>query len=108
MRILTKRTKLYTEMVVDNTVMHSDTLDWHLRFTEAERPIALQMGGSDPEMLEQAVEKILAEGFLYDEIDLNCGCPSDRVATVSRTLNNIMQFGIDKKTLRRRAALARA
>ena len=83
MRILTKRTKLYTEMVVDNTVLHTDSLDWHLRFTEEERPVALQMGGSDPEMLEEAVQKILAAGYAYDEIDLNCGCPSDRVATVS-------------------------
>ena len=83
MRFLTKRTKLYTEMVVDNTIIHTDSLNWHLRFTEAERPVALQVGGSDADMLAAAVEKILEDGYHYDEIDLNCGCPSDRVATVS-------------------------
>ncbi|CAE7240698.1 dus2 [Symbiodinium sp. KB8] len=83
MRLLTKRTRLYTEMVVENTIHHTDNIDWHLRFSQCEAPVALQVGGSDPDAVRTALEKVVAGGYAYDEVNLNCGCPSERVATKS-------------------------
>ncbi|KAG1670301.1 hypothetical protein FOA52_003651 [Chlamydomonas sp. UWO 241] len=77
-RLLSKRTWLWTEMVVDSTVIHTENLDKHLWFPPEQSPLVLQLGGSDPAKLAAATAKALAYG--YDEINLNCGCPSDRVA----------------------------
>ena len=76
LRLISKRTLLYTEMVTADAVLrgHRNRL---LHFHSAEPPVALQVGGSDPEGLAEAA-RIGAE-FGYDEINLNVGCPSDRV-----------------------------
>jgi tRNA-dihydrouridine synthase A len=70
------RALLYTEMITAAAIAHGDC-ERLLRFSPAERPLALQLGGSDPGMLAAAA-RVGAE-FGYDEINLNCGCPSDRV-----------------------------
>lgn len=75
-RLLTKRTLLYTEMVVADAVLHGD-LERLLGFDASEHPVALQLGGSDPEKLATAAK--IAADYGYDEINLNVGCPSDRV-----------------------------
>jgi tRNA-dihydrouridine synthase A len=75
-RQLSRRALLYTEMVVADAVIHGDRSRL-LGFDPAEHPVALQLGGSDPEKLAAAA-RIAAE-FGYDEINLNVGCPSDRV-----------------------------
>lgn len=75
-RQLTQRALLYTEMVVADAVIHG-TRERLLGFSPEERPIALQLGGSDPAKLGQAAR--IGEEFGYDEINLNVGCPSDRV-----------------------------
>jgi tRNA-dihydrouridine synthase len=77
-RLLTRRTRLYTEMVVDNTLRHSPVAAGYLRFDPVEHPVACQIGGSDPESLAQAARMVEAAG--YDEVNLNCGCPSPKVA----------------------------
>lgn len=76
MRLLTKRAYLYTEMVVWGSIIFGDRarfLDYH----ESEHPIVLQLGGSDPAHLAQCAK--LAKQWRYDAINLNVGCPSDRV-----------------------------
>ncbi len=75
-RQLTSRTLLYTEMVVADAVIHG-ARDRLLGFDDAEHPVALQLGGSDPRKLAEAAR--IGEAFGYDEINLNVGCPSDRV-----------------------------
>ncbi|NBE08753.1 tRNA dihydrouridine(20/20a) synthase DusA [Paragemmobacter ruber] len=75
-RLMTRRAMLYTEMVTAPAVVHGDR-DRLLGFNRAEHPVALQLGGSDPEELRAAVR--LAVPYGYDEINLNVGCPSDRV-----------------------------
>lgn len=75
-RLMTSRTLLYTEMVVADAVIHGDR-ERHLGFDASEHPIALQLGGSDPLKLAEAAR--IAVDFGYDEINLNVGCPSDRV-----------------------------
>ena len=75
-RLMTRRAMLYTEMVTAPAVVHGDR-DRLLGFDRAEHPVALQLGGSDPEELRAAVR--LAAPYGYDEINLNVGCPSDRV-----------------------------
>lgn len=75
-RLLTRRALLYTEMVTAAAVIHGDR-DRLLRFSPAEHPVALQLGGAEPEALAEAAR--IASGFGYDEINLNVGCPSDRV-----------------------------
>ena len=75
-RGLTQEALLYTEMVTTGALLHAEPARF-LTFSEAEHPIALQLGGSDPEALAQCSR--LAEEFGYDEVNLNCGCPSDRV-----------------------------
>ena len=79
-RLLTKNTWLYTEMEVDQTLKHTDhpRLDRFLDFPVAGHPTALQLGGSDPELL--AVASRVAAPYGYDELNLNCGCPSPKVA----------------------------
>ena len=77
-RLISRRTWLWTEMVVDKTLLHTPQPDRHLWFPPEQRPIVLQLGGSDPETLAAAA--LIAAPYGYDEINLNCGCPSDRVA----------------------------
>ncbi len=76
LRLLTRRTLLYTEMVTTGAVIHGDR-EHLLGFEKAEHPVAVQLGGSDPAELAEAA--CIAESFGYDEINLNVGCPSDRV-----------------------------
>ena len=75
-RLLTKHARLYSEMITAEAAIHGDR-DHLLGFDPIEHPVALQLGGSDPALLAQAA-KIGVE-FGYDEINLNVGCPSDRV-----------------------------
>ena len=75
-RVLTRRTLLYTEMAVDQALIHGDP-DRLIGFDPAEHPVAVQLGGAEPETLARAAR--IAEGFGYAEINLNVGCPSDRV-----------------------------
>jgi tRNA-dihydrouridine synthase A len=80
LRQISRRARLYTEMVTAPALMHGD-VPRHLDFDPAEHPLALQLGGSDPDMLGRAAK--LGEQWGYDEINLNCGCPSERVQTGS-------------------------
>ena len=75
-RLLTRRALIYTEMITTGALIHGDRARL-LRFDAAEHPVALQVGGSDPAALAQCAR--MAEDFGYDEINLNVGCPSDRV-----------------------------
>ena len=75
-RQLTRRALLYTEMVVADAIIHG-ARERLLGFDAAEHPLALQLGGSDPAKLAEAAR--IGEAFGYDEINLNVGCPSDRV-----------------------------
>lgn len=75
-RVLTRRALLYSEMVTSAAVLHGDR-DRLLGFDAGEHPVALQLGGSDPAELAQAAR--IGEDFGYREINLNVGCPSDRV-----------------------------
>lgn len=75
-RQLTRRALLYTEMVVADAAIHG-ARERLLGFSPEEHPVALQLGGSDPLKLAEAAR--IGEGFGYDEINLNVGCPSDRV-----------------------------
>ena len=76
LRLLAPRTLLYTEMIPTGTIVHGDR-QRYLGFDPAERPLALQLGGSDPDAL--ACCAAIGEEWGYDEINLNLGCPSDRV-----------------------------
>jgi tRNA-dihydrouridine synthase A len=75
-RLLTRHARLYTEMVTTGALLHGD-VPRHLDFSAQEHPVALQLGGSEPDDLAQCAR--LAEDWGYDEINLNCGCPSERV-----------------------------
>lgn len=75
-RQLSKHAWLYTEMVTSAAIAHGDRQRL-LGFDPSEHPVALQLGGSDPDELARAAE--VGAAFGYDEINLNCGCPSDRV-----------------------------
>jgi len=75
-REITRHTWLYTEMVTTGALVYGD-VERHLRYNEAEHPVALQLGGSDPADLATAAK--LGQQYGYDEINLNCGCPSERV-----------------------------
>ena len=75
-RLITRHTRLYTEMVTTGALLHGD-LPRHLDFNTEEQPLALQVGGSEPADLAQAAR--LARQWGYEEINLNCGCPSERV-----------------------------
>jgi tRNA-dihydrouridine synthase A len=80
LRLITRRAWLYTEMVTTGALLHGD-VPRHLDFDPAEHPVALQLGGSDPAALAQCAT--LGERWGYDEINLNVGCPSERVQTGS-------------------------
>ncbi len=75
-RLLAPRARLYTEMISTGALLHGDVAR-HLAFDASEHPVALQLGGSDPGELARCAR--LAEQWGYDEVNLNCGCPSDRV-----------------------------
>jgi len=75
-RLITKKTLLYTEMITTGAIIHGDT-ERHLNFFPEEGAVSLQLGGSDPKALAQSAK--LGEEFGYSEINLNIGCPSDRV-----------------------------
>ncbi len=75
-RLLAPGARLYTEMVHANAVIHGDR-ERLLGYDGSEHPLALQLGGSDPELLAQAAR--IAQEWGYDEVNLNCGCPSERV-----------------------------
>jgi tRNA-dihydrouridine synthase A len=75
-RQLTRHTWLYTEMVTTGALLYGDVAR-HLDFSKEEHPVALQLGGSEPADLAKSAK--LGEQWGYDEINLNCGCPSERV-----------------------------
>jgi tRNA-dihydrouridine synthase A len=76
LRLVSPHARLYTEMVTASAVLHGDAARL-LRFDPAEHPVALQVGGSDPRQMAQAARAVADAGF--DEININVGCPSDRV-----------------------------
>ena len=75
-RLLSRHTRLYTEMVTTGALLHG-SVERHLRFNAEEHPVALQLGGSEAADLAHAAR--LGAQWGYDEINLNCGCPSERV-----------------------------
>lgn len=75
-RLITRHTLLYTEMITTGAILHGDEAR-HLSFSPQEHPVALQLGGSDPVALAECARR--AEGYGYAEVNLNVGCPSDRV-----------------------------
>ncbi len=75
-RLITRHARLYTEMVSTGALLHGDQAR-HLDYNAVEHPLALQVGGNDAHELAHAAR--LAQAWGYDEINLNCGCPSDRV-----------------------------
>jgi tRNA-dihydrouridine synthase A len=79
-RTLTRHALLYTEMVTTKAVIHGDR-ERLLGYSDVEHPVALQLGGSEPAELAQCAK--IAEDWGYDEVNLNCGCPSDRVQSGS-------------------------
>lgn len=76
LRLLSRHTRLYTEMVNTGAILRGDA-GRHLRFDASEHVVALQLGGSEPEALARSAA--IGAQYGYDEINLNCGCPSDRV-----------------------------
>lgn len=76
-RLITRRTRLYTEMVTTGALVHGDVAKHLQHDPDRETPTALQVGGSEPVELAHAAR--LAVQWRYDEINLNCGCPSERV-----------------------------
>ncbi|HET7098300.1 MAG TPA: tRNA dihydrouridine(20/20a) synthase DusA [Casimicrobiaceae bacterium] len=80
LRLISRRARLYTEMITSGALVHGD-VPYHLDFDPAEHPLGLQLGGSDPALLASCAR--LGARWGYDEINLNCGCPSERVQTGS-------------------------
>jgi len=75
-RLLTKHALLYTEMITTGAILMGDT-NYQLKYNLQEHPLALQLGGSDPDDMTQCA--VIAENYGYDEVNINVGCPSDRV-----------------------------
>lgn len=75
-RMLTRESVMYSEMVTSGALLHGDKKRF-LHFNECEHPLALQLGGSNPKDLAECAK--IAQDWGYDEVNLNCGCPSDRV-----------------------------
>ena len=75
-RLLTQHALLYTEMVTTGALLHGD-VPRHLDYSAVEHPVALQLGGSEP--ADMATSAKLGQDWGYDEINMNVGCPSDRV-----------------------------
>jgi tRNA-dihydrouridine synthase A len=80
LRLISRHARLYTEMITSGALLHGD-VPHHLDFDPAEHPLALQLGGSDAGLLGSCAK--LGERWGYDEVNLNCGCPSERVQTGS-------------------------
>src|SRR4029453_17046167 len=80
LRLVSRRARLYTEMITSAALIHGD-VPYHLDFDPAGHPRALHLGGSDPSLLAACAR--LGARWGYDEINLNCGCPSERVQTGS-------------------------
>jgi tRNA-dihydrouridine synthase A len=76
MRQISAQARVYTEMITTGALIHGD-VDRHLAFSPGEHPVALQLGGSEPDELARCAK--LGEQYGYDEINLNIGCPSERV-----------------------------
>src|SRR5881394_1013305 len=76
MRQISAQARLYKEMITTGALIHGN-VDRHLAFSEEEHPLALQLGGSEPDELARSAQ--LGEQYGYDEINLNIGCPSERV-----------------------------
>ena len=76
LRQVSSRARLYTEMITTGALIHGD-VERHLAFSREEHPVALQLGGSDPDELRACAR--MGESYGYDEINLNIGCPSERV-----------------------------
>lgn len=76
MRMMSKHSLVYTEMVTTGALIHGDA-QRYLKFNQEEHPVALQLGGSDPKAMATCAK--MAEDFGYDEVNINVGCPSDRV-----------------------------
>lgn len=76
MRLITKHSVLYTEMITTGAIIHGGA-ERHLKYNQEEHPVAVQLGGSDPKDLAHCAK--ICEDYGYDEINLNVGCPSDRV-----------------------------
>ena len=76
LRQVSSSARLYTEMITTGALIHGD-VQRHLAFNEEEHPVALQLGGSEPDELAHCAK--LGEQYGYDEINLNIGCPSERV-----------------------------
>jgi tRNA-dihydrouridine synthase A len=76
LRLISQHAMLYTEMLTTGAIIHGDS-DYHLQMNAFEHPVALQLGGSNPQDL--AIASKMAAQYAYAEINLNCGCPSDRV-----------------------------
>ena len=76
LRLISKNVKLFTEMIVAKAIIKGDR-DFLLKFNLLEKPLVLQIGGSDPMELAEATK--IAEGYGYDEVNLNLGCPSKKV-----------------------------
>lgn len=77
MRLISQEVTLYTEMITTGALLNNPDHDRFLAFHPSEQPLALQLGGSDPSELAQAAK--IAQSYGYSEINLNVGCPSDRV-----------------------------
>ena len=75
-RLISRHALLYTEMVTTGALLHGDA-ERHLRYNAMEHPLVLQLGGEDPEELATCAK--MAEDWGYDEVNLNVGCPSNRV-----------------------------
>jgi tRNA-dihydrouridine synthase A len=80
LRLISRRARLYTEMITTGPLIHGD-LPRHLDYDPSEHPLAIQLGGSEPEALAHCAR--LAHRWGYDEVNLNVGCPSERVQTGS-------------------------
>lgn len=80
LRLISKNAVLYTEMITTGALLFGDTAKF-LDFNEAEHPVALQLGGSEPDAMTRCAE--LAQQWGYDEVNINVGCPSDRVQSGS-------------------------
>ncbi len=84
LRLISKKTVLYTEMVVDDTIIHAKNIDKFVGRYDSGFPSVIQIGGSNPETLGQASEILQQYGISgdhYQEINLNCGCPSNKVSS---------------------------
>lgn len=77
MRYLTPNAVLYTEMLNEHAIIHTKSRHSLLAFSPGQNPVVCQIGGNDPEKMALAA-KIAAEDYGYDEINVNCGCPSNR------------------------------